>query len=462
MGLILRDHVKRYQPGFREILGLGIVLPVTSFPGWIPDAEAIPPFARKYKVNCNVCHVRWPRLNAFGEQFLENGYQMPGTRDGGLVGKVRLGDVTLDDISNYIGFVFDVEPLTHSTMRKDVPGAEDQTELANVNALRMFTAGTLTEDVGFLMDMTSVFSQSSDFELGRAFVSFNNLGGMNWGHLRIGRFDPSAYFSLATDRPQFFPVSPKIGSPFGTFGPSIQRWSTLFGSAGASKFYGIFDRNMAAILPISPTLYNSTVEAGIDLHGRPFGDWFLYQIGILNGAEERWGDTNNSKDWYVMTRFDYAQSDYFSANLSGFAYFGNHNTKVLSGADVSRSRYGVGARIRYRWLDLYGTYTIDRITDLPNGMAATFDDTATGVTIEAHAIVTDRLLLGVGYNHMDAGGELSQRKSATFLSFQARYYLRSNIALQIRNDVNLRDAEGGTSPARNLRNQVVTNVAFAF
>ncbi len=68
MGLILRDHVKRYQPGFREILGLGIVLLVTSFPGWIPDAEAIPPFARKYKVNCNVCHVRWPRLNAFGER----------------------------------------------------------------------------------------------------------------------------------------------------------------------------------------------------------------------------------------------------------------------------------------------------------------------------------------------------------------------------------------------------------
>ncbi|MDH5427635.1 MAG: hypothetical protein OEY57_05610, partial [Nitrospirota bacterium] len=181
-----------------------------------------------------------------------------------------------------------------------------------------------------------------------------------------------------------------------------------------------------------------------------------------NGAEERWGDTNNSKDWYVMTRFDYAQSDNFSANLSGFAYFGNHNTKVLGGADVSRSRYGVGARIRYRWLDLYGDYTIDRITDLPSGMSATFDDTATGVTVEAHAIVTDRLLLGVGYNHLDAGGVLSQRKSASFLSLQARYYLRSNIALQVRDEVNLRDAEGGTSPARNLRNQFITNVSIAF
>jgi len=454
----LRCHGSRIS----TLWALGVVLFITSLPGWIPDAEAIPAFARKYQVNCNVCHVRWPRLNPFGEQFLENGYQMPGTHDGGMVEKIRLGDVTLDDISNYIGFLFDVEPVTNSALRRDVTGAEDQTELANVALLRMFTAGTLTEDVGFLMDMTTLFSQSSDVELGRAFVSFNNIGGMNWGHVRIGRIDPSAYFSVATDRPQFFPLSPKIGPPFGPFGPSIQRWSQTFGSAAASKFYGIFDRNMAPIFPFAPTLYNSTVEAGIDLHGRPFGDWFLYQIGILNGAEERWGDTNNSKDWYVMTRFDYAQSDNFSANLSGFAYFGNHNTKVLGGADVSRSRYGVGARIRYRWLDLYGDYTIDRITDLPSGMSATFDDTATGVTVEAHAIVTDRLLLGVGYNHLDAGGVLSQRKSASFLSLQARYYLRSNIALQVRDEVNLRDAEGGTSPARNLRNQFITNVSIAF
>ena len=174
-GLGMTCDFRVLQPSLKIMIALGFVLLVTSWPGWIPDAEAIPPFARKYKVNCNVCHVRWPRLNAFGEQFLENGYQMPGTRDGGLVGKVRLGDVTLDDVSNYIGFLFDVEPLTHSTMRRDVPGAEDQTELANVNLLRMFTAGTLTEDVGFLMDITSLFGQSSDFELGRAFVSFNNL-----------------------------------------------------------------------------------------------------------------------------------------------------------------------------------------------------------------------------------------------------------------------------------------------
>ena len=38
---------------------------------------------------------------------------------------------------------------------------------------------------------------------------------------------------------------------------------------------------------------------------------------------------------------------------------------------------------------------------------ATFDATASGVTVETHALaVTDRLLLGVRFDHMDAGGLL--------------------------------------------------------
>lgn len=34
-----------------------------------PAAHAIPAFARQYDISCNVCHVAYPRLNAFGEAF---------------------------------------------------------------------------------------------------------------------------------------------------------------------------------------------------------------------------------------------------------------------------------------------------------------------------------------------------------------------------------------------------------
>lgn len=37
---------------------------------------AIPAFARKYGVTCSLCHSPAPRLNAFGEQFAANGFEM--------------------------------------------------------------------------------------------------------------------------------------------------------------------------------------------------------------------------------------------------------------------------------------------------------------------------------------------------------------------------------------------------
>ena len=41
-----------------------------------PSPAAIPVFARRYRVSCQLCHNPIPRLTAFGEQFAGNGYRM--------------------------------------------------------------------------------------------------------------------------------------------------------------------------------------------------------------------------------------------------------------------------------------------------------------------------------------------------------------------------------------------------
>ena len=47
------------------------------FPFLIPvPAEAIPAFARRYRVSCSLCHNPVPALNDFGEQFAANGYRL--------------------------------------------------------------------------------------------------------------------------------------------------------------------------------------------------------------------------------------------------------------------------------------------------------------------------------------------------------------------------------------------------
>ncbi len=47
----------------------------------VNTAQAIPAFARKYKTSCTTCHYAFPKLNAFGKAFKNNGYRYPAGQD---------------------------------------------------------------------------------------------------------------------------------------------------------------------------------------------------------------------------------------------------------------------------------------------------------------------------------------------------------------------------------------------
>ena len=63
------------------IVGLLALLSFVSYE-WsslVPNANAIPAFARKYGFSCNVCHVPgFPKLNDFGNIFRDQGFQLGG------------------------------------------------------------------------------------------------------------------------------------------------------------------------------------------------------------------------------------------------------------------------------------------------------------------------------------------------------------------------------------------------
>lgn len=40
-------------------------------------AHAVPIFTRKYNTSCTTCHIGFPKINAFGEAFKNNGYRLP-------------------------------------------------------------------------------------------------------------------------------------------------------------------------------------------------------------------------------------------------------------------------------------------------------------------------------------------------------------------------------------------------
>ena len=441
------------------LLFVGAIEIATIF--WPIPAQAIPAFSRKYQVTCTVCHTRVPRLNRTGERFLENGYQLPGTEDGGSTSKKRFGDLTLDDVTNYLGFRLRGTPLrVMHTSQSSSGHPKNHTEFAFPELFSLFTAGTLTNNAGFFIEIESNVEEG-ETSIERGFLTLNNLGKANLAHLRIGRLDPSAFSSYGTHRQQFEMVGEQADDHGAFLPPTINRIA-LMPAAFSAKFAGLYDRQGQAVMPTTPSLFHAIAEAGMDIHGRPLGNWFLYQIGVLNGAGERWGDSNKAKDWYLMTRFDLAQSDYFSANLSAFGYFGRHNAKLQTGDDVNWSRYGLTANIRYDMIDLYGAFTIDRVTHVPETVKPVFDDTATGLTVEANVLATDQWLFGLRYDHVDAGGDRTLRTSYTWLAIMAKYYWRSNMAVFLRHDVNIRDDQGGRSPERNLRNAMFVGADLAF
>jgi len=73
---ILAPYSYRLNSSLVLIFTVGLVLSSLIFP---TKLEAVPIFARKYNKSCQTCHVSEPKLNAFGELFRANGYQLPGT-----------------------------------------------------------------------------------------------------------------------------------------------------------------------------------------------------------------------------------------------------------------------------------------------------------------------------------------------------------------------------------------------
>ena len=434
----------------------------------MPDeAQAIPAFARKYDVNCNACHTAPPILNPYGQRFLENGYQLPGTEDGGTTGKKKLGDVTLDDVGKYLAFRLVGNAVrSWKFTQQNPPGADagvvtNKTEFTFPENFVLFAGGTVAKNVGFMVELGHD-GEGGGASVERGFVSFNNLGGHNWAHVRVGKFDPNAFSSYATVRQQLSNIGESTRSGCNPYQPCLLNRPGLGPSAFATKFYGLYDRNVTALSPSAASLFNAGGELGIDVHGRLFGDALLYQVGILNGANESFGDSNKGKDVYAMLRYDYARSNNFSASLSGFVYHGNSNAKVQSQEDVNWHRYGLSARATYQMVDVYAAYSVDRINRVPIGVIGNFDATATGLTIGADTYVTNETLLSIRYDNLDAGGMLEQRQSATFLGLQAKQYLRTNVAIFVRNDHNLRSADGGATATHNLRNGFFAGIDLIF
>lgn len=278
------------------------------------DAEAIPAFARKYKVGCNVCHTIYPQLNRFGRDFRDNGFRMPDEVQELL--KKNTAPVASHDPASggaaaqagadFWSFIpeeipFSIQAKLHGVL---APKSDVKTDF-QFEELQLQSGGTFTSRVSYYLHH-HLAEEGEPGELYAGWLRFNNLFGSNWLNVTVGQTE--------------LPLS---------FSPEIERLSSFA--------YLVFDRQVGA-----NTFNLNRPQLGVQLFGQSDRGTKIW-AGVANGsglavneATETF-DNNSFKDVYA--RVGQELGEHF---IGAYVYYGRSRTSTTAADDVSNTFVRVG------------------------------------------------------------------------------------------------------------------------
>lgn len=144
-------------------------------------ASAMPAFARRYNMSCQICHNPFPKLTPFGEDFAANGYRLAGSEE--PRDTVATGDALL-------------------ALMKDIPLAirldlyaqgyadgKAATDFQTPYGLKLLSGGTISKKISYFF-YTFLVERGDLGGVEDAFVHFNDLGGAPLD-LVVGQFQVS-------------------------------------------------------------------------------------------------------------------------------------------------------------------------------------------------------------------------------------------------------------------------------
>lgn len=265
---------------FALAVAAGIVLTIPS-----RSAQAIPSFARKYEMSCGSCHQgHYPRLNEFGRQFRENGYQLPdGAEDWALAAHAIETHSPKEKLS-----IMKELPLS---MRAQyfgvVPVASGEVPVYQNAVYSMLSGGgAVAEDISVYFTWTPF----PDPSLHQMKFGFHNLFSERLGegtlNLRAGRL-----FLLDFQRPSHRFLSPGV-----TAVSSV--------AVGANSF----------------TFAEAT--DGVELYGRPNWGPFHYEVALVTGDALDGADRDDWKDVFGRATYSLFYNTPHQLTVGTFGYVG--------------------------------------------------------------------------------------------------------------------------------------------
>ncbi len=294
-------------------------------------AYGIPAFARKYGLRCSACHEGWPKLNNFGQVFKDNGYQLMNDRD-----------APIWQNPSYFPMTVRITPQWHrehnNRMAVDhVPGDASSglveqgvaTSGFDLSGLDLWTAGTLTKNVSFLV--LPSFDSDGTFGFESAWVRFDNLLRTSWLNLKFGKHE------LDT------PVSEK-------------RFLTLSNSGGFFQSY-----HFAPTSDINAFGGIGDNQLGIELMGHSRNSYTRYAVSILSSNDGTPGlPTNQTYDFYGDVNQAFEFRSLGLQRVGAYVYRGESPTYYLTSGGEPLAGLGRGNRPFYR-AGAYGIWYIHKL-----------------------------------------------------------------------------------------------------
>src|SRR5258708_3752193 len=145
----------------------------------------IPAFARKYGLPCSACQEDWPKLNACGQTFKDNGYQLMNDRDAPI-----WQQPTYWPIAMRITPSWHRESVGRNGVDDGLGGTIEQkttTHGFDLSGLDILTGGTLANNISFLLVPSADNTGAFHFE--SAWVRFDNLLHSSYLNIKVGKFE---------------------------------------------------------------------------------------------------------------------------------------------------------------------------------------------------------------------------------------------------------------------------------
>ena len=145
-------------------------------------ATAIPAFARKYGLRCSACHTAWPELNAFGQRFKDNGFQLGNDRDSPIWQSNAYWPIAMRTTPQW-----HFENTTNQVTDAAATGKTVSQLGFDLSGVDFLMLGTLHKDITFGLVPTLDADGTTGLEA--AYVRLDNLGNSPWANLKVGKFE---------------------------------------------------------------------------------------------------------------------------------------------------------------------------------------------------------------------------------------------------------------------------------